>query len=121
MHWVRAVLSTSSYSFTVTYHLHPRSEQSSLEGRYEEAKLRLLQKSSVEQTLQDRCQQLQAKLAESVEERECLLRRVGSADRECSDSKAEVTQLRAELRGVTAERSTLQEQVDQCRNLQIQC
>jgi len=35
-----------------------------LEDRYEEVKLRLLQKNSVEQSLQDRCEQLQAKLAE---------------------------------------------------------
>ena len=82
-----------------------------MEGRYEEVKLRLLQKNSVEQSLQDRCEQLQAKLAESAEERECLHRKVSSMERECSESKAEVTQLRAELRGATAEKITFQERV----------
>jgi len=74
-------------------------------------KLRLLQKSSVEQSLQDRCEQLQAKLVESAEERECLHRKLSSMERECCESKAAVTQLRAELRGATAEKNTFQERV----------
>lgn len=77
-------------------------------------KQKLSQSSAAEQKLQERCEQLQAKLAEGVEERESLQRRVTSLDHECSDSKMEATQLRVEIRDAMAERSALQEHVITC-------
>lgn len=88
-----------------------RSEQSSLEDRYEEVKQRLSHSSAAEQKLQEKCEQLQVKLAEKVEERECLQRRVSLLDRESSESKMEATQLRVDIRDATAERNALQEHV----------
>lgn len=77
-------------------------------------KRKLLQSSAAEQKLQERCEHLQAKLAEGVEERERLQRRVTSLDHGCSDSKMEATQLRVEIRDAMAERNALQEHVITC-------
>ena len=96
------------------HYYYCRSEQSSLEDRYEEVKQRLSQSSAAEQKLQERCEQLQAKLAEKVEERECLERRVSLLDRESSESKMEATQLKVDIRDATAERNALQEHVITC-------
>ena len=93
------------------HYYYCRSEQSSLEDRYEEVKQRLSQSSAAEQKLQERCEQLQAKLAEKVEERECLELRVSLLDRESRESKMEATQLKVDIRDATAERNALQEHV----------
>ena len=83
-----------------------------MEDRYTEMKRCLSEKTIEEQRLHERCDQLEARLSEKARwDGEDLQERVISVERECSESRLETSQLRAEMKSVTTERNSLQEQV----------
>ena len=75
----------------------------------------LSEKSAAEEKLKERCEQLQGRLVErgvvESEKVEGLQQRVSVVERECSESRMEASQLRAELRSATSEKESIQEQV----------